>query len=308
MTDGPILRLGIVADPQYADADPDPGLNRYFRESLGRIAAAIDVFNGRELDAVVTLGDVIDHGWESFDPVLALFRRLRHRALFLPGNHDFSVAPEHLGDVHRRLGMPAHYHDLLVAGHRLIVLDGSEISLFAPPEDHPRRAQAEERLALLKAEGARNAHRWNGGLGQAQLTWLGDVLDHARDDGEPVVILCHYPAAPENAHNLFDAQRLLALIETYPNVRAYLCGHNHAGNSATRRASGSSARSSPERTGAKPLASSAAGLESTAVTHFVTFKGMVDTPDQTAFAIVTLHPDRLEIEGFGREASRVLRF
>lgn len=277
MTTQPILRLGIIADPQYADAAPNIALDRHFRESLGRIEAAIDVFNARELDAVVTLGDLIDHGWESFDPVLALYRRLRHRAIFLPGNHDFSVAPEHLGDVHRRLGMPAHYHDLLVAGYRIIVLDGSEVSLFAPPEGHARRAQAEARLDALKADGAVNAERWNGGLGEAQFTWLTDVLDHARDDGEPVVILCHYPVTPQNVHDLWDAPRLLSLVAAYPNVRAYLCGHNHAGNTVTH-----------------------------GNTHFVTFKGMVDTPDRTAFAILTLTPDTLEIEGFGREDSRHL--
>lgn len=280
MTERPILRLGIIADPHYADADPHPVLDRHFRESLGRIEAAIDVFNGRDLDAVVTLGDVIDHGWENFAPVMALYRRLRHRALFLPGNHDFAVDPAHLGDVHRRLGMPAHYHDLLVAGHRLIVLDGSEISLFAPPEGHPRRAQAQERLAALRAAGAPNAQPWNGGLGEAQFAWLTDVLDHARDDGEPVVILCHSPVAPDSAHTLFDAERLLACVAAYPNVRAYLCGHNHAGNAETRPAAGDG------------------------TTHFITFKGMVDTADETAFAVVTLDGDRLEIEGFGREEGR----
>jgi predicted MPP superfamily phosphohydrolase len=282
MTERPILRLGIIADPQYADADPNADLDRHFRESLGRIEAAIEVFNGRDLDAVVTLGDVIDHGWENFAPVMALYRRLRHKALFLPGNHDFSVDAVHLGDVHRRLGMPAHYHDLLVAGHRLIVLDGSEISLFAPPDGHPRRAQAALRLEALTAEGALNAQRWNGGLGEAQFAWLTDVLDHARDDAEPVVILCHYPVTPANVHDLWDAPRLLALVAAYPNVRAYLSGHNHAGNTESRSGAGGS------------------------LTHFVTFKGMVDTPDQTAFAILTLQRDRLEIEGFGREESRVL--
>ncbi|NHT78641.1 phosphatase [Rhizobiaceae bacterium CRRU44] len=278
MTENPVLRLGIIADPQYADLEPNLALDRHFRQSLGKLEEAIDVFNGCDLDAVVTLGDLIDRDWESFDPALAVYRRLRHKALFLPGNHDFAVAPEHLSDVHRRLGMPAQYHDLLVAGHRLVILDGSEVSLFAVPKGHPRREQAKARLQALTAAGAINAQRWNGGLSEAQFTWLAEVLDHARDDGEPVVILCHYPVAPENAHDLWDAQRLLDMLKTYPNVRAWLCGHNHAGNTVTRDG-----------------------------THYITFRGMVDTLDQNAFAIVSLYKDRLEIEGFGREESRVLR-
>lgn len=274
----PLLRLGIIADPQYADLDPNLALDRHFRQSLGRLEEAIALFNGRALDAVVTLGDLIDRDWASFDPALAVYRRLRHRAIFLPGNHDFAVAPEHLGDVHRRLGMPAHYHDLLIAGHRIVVLDGSEVSLFAVPDGHPRREQAKARLKALTAAGAANAQRWNGGLGEAQFAWLGEVLEQAREEDEPVVLLCHYPVAPENAHDLWDAQRLLDLLAPYENVRAYLCGHNHAGNAVTRDG-----------------------------THFVTFRGMVDTPDRNAFAVLSLYEDRLEIEGFGREESRVLQ-
>lgn len=277
MSSTPLLRFGVIADPQYVDADPHVGLNRHFRESLLRITQAVETFNGRELDFVITLGDLIDRDWDSFDAVLPLYRPLRHRALFLAGNHDFSVDPAHLGAVHKRLGMPAPYHDLLIRGHRIVILDGNEVSTFALPPGHPRHEIAAARLAAMKAAGAHNAESWNGSLSEAQFAWLEQVLDDAVADGEPVLIFCHYPVSPRNVHDLWDAPRMLALLERYPSVRAYLNGHNHAGNEDTR---GS--------------------------THFVTFKGMVDTPDSTAFAIVSLFEDRLEIEGFGREPSRTL--
>ena len=41
--------------------------------------------------------------------------------------------------------------------------------------------------------------------------------------------------------------------------------------------------------------------------HFVTFKGMVDT-EETAYAVVQVHKDRLEITGFGRQKSMTLPF
>ncbi|MNL60742.1 hypothetical protein D3C87_1845810 [compost metagenome] len=41
-------------------------------------------------------------------------------------------------------------------------------------------------------------------------------------------------------------------------------------------------------------------------THFVNFKGMVDTPDQNTFAIADVFADRIVIRGFGREDDRVL--
>lgn len=277
MSQTPLLRFGVIADPQYADADPDLALDRHFRQSLRRVAQAIETFNGRDLDVVITLGDLIDRDWASFDAVLPLYRTLNHRALFLPGNHDFAVDPAHLGAVHKRLGMPAPYHDLLIGGIRLVILDGSEVSTFALPAGHPRHDMAAQRLASLQQAGAHNAQAWNGTLSEAQFAWLTEVLEDAADDGEPVMILCHYPVFPPNEHDLWDAPRVLALIERFPNVRAYLNGHNHAGNEGIRGG-----------------------------TQFVTFKGMVDTPDQTAFAIVSLFEDRMEIEGFGREESRVL--
>jgi len=61
-------------------------------------------------------------------------------------------------------------------------------------------------------------------------------------------------------------------------VVAYMNGHNHAGNYGFM-----------------------------AKRHFVTFKGMVDT-SESAYAIVNVHEDRLEITGFGRQESMTLPF
>ncbi|MFL0692164.1 MAG: hypothetical protein ACJLUP_08625 [Agrobacterium tumefaciens] len=60
------LRLGIIADPQYADLDPDRERDRYFRNSLDKLGEAVEHFNSRNLDAVVVLGDLIDRGWENY--------------------------------------------------------------------------------------------------------------------------------------------------------------------------------------------------------------------------------------------------
>src|SRR5690349_9094551 len=119
----PLLRFGVIADPQYADLPPDPGHNRYFRESLGRLAEAIDVFNGEELDFVVTLGDIIDRDFESFDTILPLYEHLRHPSYLLLGNHDFAVAAEHLPHVARRAGLERTYFDLVFGQYRLVFLD-----------------------------------------------------------------------------------------------------------------------------------------------------------------------------------------
>ena len=53
-----ILRIGLVADPQYAD-NPTAG-KRYYRESLWKLKEAIVTFNENDVDFVQNLGDIID--------------------------------------------------------------------------------------------------------------------------------------------------------------------------------------------------------------------------------------------------------
>ena len=273
----PLLRFGLIADPQYAPIEPNTRLNRHYAQSLEKLEAAIAQFNGEALDFVVTLGDVIDRDWENFDRVLPLYETLRHTHHILPGNHDFAVAADRLAEVHARLGMPAPYHDFVVKGVRLILTDGNEVSLFAPPLDDPRRVEAAERLAALTAAGAANAQMWNAGMSATQVAWLGERLRQADKAGERAIVFGHYPLHPASDHNLWGAEEISALIAASPAAIGYFCGHNHAGNY---------------------------GLLNG--THFVNIKGMVDTFDENAFAIVAVHADRIEITGFGREVSRVL--
>lgn len=278
LTEKPLFRFGLIADPQYAAIEPHPVHDRHYAKSLGKIAEAIEVFNEADLAFVMTLGDLIDRDFDSFDAALGAYQGLRHKSLFLPGNHDFAVAPERIGEVHARLGMAAPYHDFALGNWRFVVLDGNQLSLFSSPPDDPRREEGGDRLAALQVEGAINAQAWNGGIGRAQLEWLEDVMERAEEAGEQVIVFNHYPVHPRNEHNLWDSEEAVDLLTRFRAFRAWFCGHNHAGNYAM------------------------AGNG-----HFVTMKGMVDTPDQNAFAIVSVFANRIEIEGFGREQSRVLK-
>ena len=275
----PLFRFGIIADPQYAAIAPHVPMDRHYTNSLAKVAEAIEVFNGWELSFVMTLGDVIDRSFSSFDDILPVYRKLRHEALFLLGNHDFSVSAGHLSEVAARLGMPSPYHSFLRHGWRFIVLDGNEVSIFAPPEGHPHRALAAEMLAELQAKGAANAHRWNAALSDEQFAWLGDEIAKAAAAGEKVIVMNHYPVHPPSEHGMWDSERIVALLASRSNVIAYLNGHDHVGNYGMAGAC-----------------------------HFVNFKGVVDTETKNAFAIVEVHPDRLEIRGFGREESRTLAY
>jgi 3',5'-cyclic AMP phosphodiesterase CpdA len=277
MHDTPLIRFGIIADPQYADLAPNTGLDRHFRNSLGKLTEAIATFEAEDLAFVMTLGDLIDRDFESFAPPLEIYGRSRHDCLFLPGNHDFLVAPERIGDVFSRLGMPAPYHAFVRSGIRFLIIDGCEESLFAAAADPQRLAHAAARLGRLRASGAVNAMDWNGGISATQMRWIVSELDMAKAAGEPVIVMGHFPIYPASDHALWDGGELADLLASSPQVLAYLCGHYHAG-----------------------------GVARAGSCWFVNFCGMVDTERQNAFATVAVHEDRLEIAGHGREESRRL--
>jgi hypothetical protein len=97
--------------------------------------------------------------------------------------------------------------------------------------------------------------------------------------GQKIVIFNHYPVFPPHPTNAWDSERMVKLVCDTPNIVAYLNGHNHAGNYG--------------ETGGK---------------HFLTLRGMVETPTDNAYAIVEAFTDRLEVKGFGIQESRILRF
>ncbi|ENN86166.1 putative phosphatase protein [Rhizobium freirei PRF 81] len=277
MSSAPLFRFGVIADPQYADLEPNLALNRYPANSLVKLREAIEDFNRHDLAFVVTLGDIIDREWKSFDAILPVYEALRHRKHFLLGNHDFAIAPEHLGSVPGRVGMPSAYYDFGYSGYRFIALDGNEISVFAPPEGDLRRQEAKDLMKAMESAGALNGQRWNGAIGDAQYDWFSAKLREAKASGEKVIVLNHYPIFPDNPHNALNSDRMLALLAEHDHVVAYLNGHNHAGNFGVSDG-----------------------------TYFINFMGMVDTEDSNAYAIVDVYGDRLEIIGFGREANRTL--
>ncbi|WP_337266370.1 metallophosphoesterase [Oryzifoliimicrobium ureilyticus] len=272
-----LFSFGIVADPQYAAQEPNITLNRYYRRSLDKLFEAIEVFNKEDLTFVMTLGDVIDRHSRSFDDILSVYERLRHRSLFILGNHDFLVEPHELDAIHEKLGMSSRYYSFAHQGIRFIALDGNEVSLFAPPLGHPYRTSAKQRLAELTASGAINAHEWNAAMSDTQLAWFLAELEKAENSGERVIIMNHYPVYPSNEHDAWDRDRILEALTGKSHVIGYFSGHNHVGNFGT-----------------------------TGNVSFVNFKGMVDTENDNSFAVVDVHPDKLVVRGFGREDSRTL--
>lgn len=262
--------IGVIADCQYCDADT--GGVRFYRNSPAKLQACVAHLNTLDLDFTVHLGDFIDKNWESFDVVGPIYQQLKMPAYHVLGNHDFSVADDKKAEVYRRLNMPSRYYDFSVKGWRFVALDGNDISFHAYPADSPEYAAAEQ----YYTEHHITSPKWNGAIGPEQINWLRGVLEDATKRREPVVLMAHFPIFPENVHNLWNAAELLAIIDEYPCVKAWLNGHNHEGNYG-------------ERNGV----------------HYVTFKGMVDT-EETSYATVEVSDETLRVTGAGREEDRTL--
>ncbi|NND31078.1 MAG: hypothetical protein HKN76_00715 [Saprospiraceae bacterium] len=268
---GEVFPFGVIADCQYC-SDPGQGVRKYAM-SVGKLEACVRHFNQMNLKYVVHLGDFIDRDYESFSEVIPIYNSLRAKEYHVLGNHDFSVADEYKQKVPKLLDLKSRYYHFVVKDWRFVVLDGNDISFHAYAQHSEQYLRAETYYADNKI----TSPKWNGAISEMQLTWLEEQLRDAVLKDQKVIIYCHFPVFPDNQHNLWNAEDVLAIIDQYPCVKAYFNGHNHAGNYALHNG-----------------------------VHFVTFKGMVDT-EETSYARVGVHFDRLEIKGFGREKSRTLK-
>ncbi|WP_162830009.1 alkaline phosphatase PhoX [Amycolatopsis palatopharyngis] len=269
-----LFEFGLVADAQYCDCDPKG--TRHYRESPAKLAEAAETFNQEDVDFAVQVGDIIDRYKKSFDEILPAWEQVeapRHNVL---GNHDFPVPTDEVVDI---LDMPNQYYDFSRDGWRFIVIDTNDISTYANPDGSAKDKQGENALEVLKWAGDINAQAWNGGVSEEQMTWLQGVLDDSATKGEKVVVLGHMPVEPLNVHNAWNDDAIIQTLEAHDNVVAYFNGHNHAGNYHA------------ERNGI----------------HYVTFQGMVETPDTNAYSVLRVYPNRLEIDRYGREPDRTLQ-
>lgn len=272
--DKPSFQFGLVADAQYADIETKG--TRYYRASLEKLTEAVNTFNEHELTFTIQLGDLIDKNESSFSKILPIYNEVNGPKYHVLGNHDYAMDAKSVANL---LEMPHFYYDFGYDGWRFIVIDTNDLSTYANPVGSEKYEKSQNIYEVLKWSGADNAQTWNGGVSSAQMNWLRDVLGRSAQAGEKVIVIGHSPISPLNVHNAWNDEALVKELEAAGNVIAYFNGHNHAGNYA-------------EKNGI----------------HYVNFKGMVETADTNAYSIVRVHPNRLEIKGYGREQNRVLKF
>ena len=272
-----IVSFGIVTDIQYADAEKNG--NRDYRNSVNKLDNGVAELNGHELAFVVTLGDMIDHDYVSFDKPLAILAKLKAPLYNCLGNHDFEVDTQNKDQIRKRLKNKNGYFDFKVNDMVFIVLDGSDVSTFASIKGSEKFNAGLAKYEEIKKSGINNAYNWNGGIGDKQLKWLEKSLKKADGGNKKVVIFCHWPLLPENGTQLWNNREVLNLINTHPSVVAWIAGHHHAG-----------------------------GYEKNNNIYHLILRGMVEAKSETSFGIMDVYPDKLVLKGYGDQNDQTLEF
>ena len=264
-----MIRFGLVTDVQYSDEENSKLC--CFRLSPAKLNTAVETFNEENVEFVFQLGDFINRDWQSYEAVLPLLQKLQMPCHSVLGNHDYVVEDDLKLKVPTLLGLPSRYYSFTCRNWCFIVLDGNEISLNAWPQESYQFNEAENYLSAYPG-----AEPWNGAFSESQFEWLKSQLDQAENNMEKVILLCHFPILPESRYCLWNHLEVSDFISGYNCIKAWLNGHQHAGNYHFKN-----------------------GI------HFITFKGMVDT-EENSYAIVELLDQQINIKGFGREESREL--
>ena len=250
----PLFEVGLIAGTQYADLDDEAATPaRRFRHSLEVLKRAVQVWNrcGESLAFVAHLGDALaaeNAKAEAQWAALHTFDEERSRCTckqwhLVPGEHDLRCfGASQLGAALQPCrplsdhGEKAYYSFLPAQGWRVLVLDAYDVSLLANAPDsdahaaalglvqrqNPNPPDAPDTLAGLEG----TARRWGydgGGIGAAQLTWLGEQLSVAEAASERVLVLCHkacLPGAVRPQGLLFNHEEAQAAIGAHPGVVA----------------------------------------------------------------------------------------
>lgn len=262
------LRLGLIADVQYADADDGSDFSgkhmRHFRNTLRVLDRAVERWNAEGVDAVVQLGDLIDGcnrrlgtSRQALDAVLASLSCLAcPRRFDVLGNHELynfprdDLAASGLALLGPGASGGAYGSVLLGASWELLLLDCYEEALIGYPTGHPSLLKAEELMRQHNSRAITEAYDWdlglpvekqhftpvNGAVSAGQVSWLRARLAAAESECRSVLVFTHIPLylpATRPKTVAWNAEALLATLHAHRDaVVAVLAGHDHCGGYA----------------------------------------------------------------------------
>lgn len=268
------FKIGVIADCQYCNCDVKWG--RHYKKAPKRLKEAVTTFNKDTLAYTIHLGDFIDRNIWSLDSILPTWNTLKSKKYHVLGNHDFDVGQANKQKVLEKLNLKNRYYSFIQNDWRFIVLDGNDLSFYGTLTKE-KEQQTDSLFNSLKDKNLPYLKKWNGGISNLQIKWIKEELDKAVKKNQKVGFYCHFPIFPIDNDNLWNRDQFLEVIKPYKNVKIFFNGHNHKG-----------------------------AYKMVDNVHYLTFKGMVDTENTSAFAKVKFDKDTIFVKGFERELSRKL--
>ena len=268
------FKVGVIADCQYCNCEVKWG--RYYKKSPQRLKEAVAELNKDSLAYTIHLGDFIDQKIKSLDSILPTWNALQSKKYHVLGNHDFDVGQTNKQKLLNKLNIKNRYYSFIENDWKFIVLDGNDLSFYGTLTKE-KEQQTDSLFNQLKDKNLTYLKKWNGGLSNTQINWIKKELDEAVEKKQKVVFYCHFPIFPIDNDNLWNRDQFLTVIKPYKNIKAFFNGHNHNG-----------------------------AYEIVNNVHYLTFKGMVDTENTSAFAKIKFDKDTIFVQGYEREPSRKL--
>lgn len=216
------IRFGILTDIHYADIPDDPGQNKYYRESLEKVAECVELMNEQKVDFLIELGDLKDQGnppketetlkfLESIENVLKQFNGPLYHVL---GNHDHdSISKLQFLKAISNDGFynAVNFYSFTKDSFHFIVLDANYNSL-EQEYDHGNFDWTDVHIP------------------NNQLRWLkSDLKFHKR----PTIVFIHHqldsPVVADKRHCPDNANVVRKMLEESGHVLAVFQGHYHKG-------------------------------------------------------------------------------
>jgi len=261
------LRFGLVTDTHYADIEPRG--TRPYRESAAKLRDAVARLNGERLDFLLELGDFKDMSEPPVEAQTLEYLRTIE-----------SVFAGFNGPRYHVLGN--HDEDSISKTQFLEIVENTGI-----PKDRSYYAFEKKGVRIIvldacfSADGTpyeRGRFEWaDCNIPAAEIGWLERELSVS---SAPAIVCIHQQLDGEGEYFVKNAADVRRVLEASGKVLAVFQGHRHEG-----------------------MFTRINGLP------YYTLKGMIEGsgPDQTAFAVVEVEPDReIRITGFHKAESMVL--
>lgn len=216
------IRFGIVTDIHYADVPDNVSGNRYYRQSINKVAECVAVMNREKVDFLIELGDLKDQGnppgeaatLSYLAKIENMLKRFKGPLFHVPGNHDHdSISKQQFLDAVSNHGFKkaSNYYSFNRHSFHFVVLDANYT-----------------RAGLAYDHG--NFDWTDAHIPGEQLKWLEDDL---MSNKMPAIVFIHHqldsPAVSDKKHCPDNAGEARKILEQSGNVMAVFQGHYHTG-------------------------------------------------------------------------------